>query len=93
MPSPSPPTTDLAAAPRLVTSALGAASPAPCGPRRPSAKPAKLSAGGMADKFDMESNPYEALGLGEGSAEVTLAQIKKVRQQKRKRRERWLCGA
>ena len=46
----------------------------------------------MADKFDMESNPYEALGLGEGSAEVTLAQIKKVRQQKRKRRVRWLCG-
>ena len=33
----------------------------------------------MADKLDLDANPYEALGLGEGSAELTMAEIKKVR--------------
>ncbi len=33
----------------------------------------------MADKLDLEANPYETLGLGSGSAEVTAAEIKKAR--------------
>lgn len=33
----------------------------------------------MADKLDLDANPYEALGLGEGSAELSMAEIKKAR--------------
>ena len=33
----------------------------------------------MADKLDLDANPYEALGLGEGSAELSMADIKKAR--------------
>ena len=51
----------------------------------------------MADKLDLESNPYETLGLGEGSAELTLPEIKKVRPRKQtaaaSSRVRWLSRA
>ncbi len=37
----------------------------------------------MADKLDLDANPYEALGLGAGSADIELADIKKAREQER----------
>jgi hypothetical protein len=35
---------------------------------------------------DLEANPYEALGLGSGSAELTMAEIKKARARRRRKR-------
>ena len=39
----------------------------------------------MADKLDLDANPYEALGLGAGSADIELAEIKKARARPQKR--------
>lgn len=68
------------AAPR--TPALRAWCPA-CRPEpAPGARAAlSASAGAMADKLDLDANPYQALGLGEGSSELTMAEIKKARRE------------
>ena len=88
---PNPSTTLCSAAPRLVSSALGAAFDAAS---RAWGLPEPALSGAMADKLDLESNPYETLGLGEGSAELTLPEIKKVRPRKQtaaaSSRVRWL---
>ena len=33
----------------------------------------------MASSLELDANPYEALGLGAGSAELTMQEIKKAR--------------